>query len=235
MAFVHTPAEKGKSKGKDGLVLQVQHSNGRWGGEYSYSVTDGLFGIRTLCSLASPGLEQIDVQQGDADEREGSLKGRFSVGMESYLSLKQKSAGRESSPPLSLAHPHAYLTILAFFRAVSLATRYLTPASPNPQVPASICTLLFSPLIGHISTSYLSRLSPSLALGTRYEFNVYSYESDWTVGGEWKVGTVSKEEGSEEEKGVLKARCSTTGVSLPPTTFLPQASLKMILSLSIRT
>jgi hypothetical protein len=91
MAFVHSPPEKGKAKGRDGLVLQIQHSNGRWGGEYSYSLTDGLFGFRTLCSFGPPP-DPVDMQQGE--EPDLQLRGRFSIGLESYMSLKQKSAGR---------------------------------------------------------------------------------------------------------------------------------------------
>lgn len=112
---------------------------------------------------------------------------------------------------MTRSQPYATQTDIFSLTTVSLATRYLTPASPDASTPPSISTLLFSPLIGHISTSYLSSLTPALSLGTRYEFNVYSYESDWTLGGEWKVGTIPKVD-EAEKRGVLKGRASTTGV-----------------------
>lgn len=120
MAFVHSPPEKGKAKGRDGLVLQAQHANGRWGGEYSYSVTDGLFGFRTLYSFAPPA-DPAELQQGE--EAESQLRGRFSVGLESYLSLKQKSAGRAS---LLRALPFSA-------RSLSLTRLAAFPLSPASQ------------------------------------------------------------------------------------------------------
>jgi distribution and morphology protein 10 len=47
---------------------------------------------------------------------------------------------------------------------------------------------LYNPLIGFVSTAYSAQVHPHIALSTRFGVNVYSYESDLTVGGEWWIG-----------------------------------------------
>ena len=40
-------------------------------------------------------------------------------------------------------------------------------------------------MLGHISGAYAARVTRDLALCSRFDFNIYSYESEWTVGAEW--------------------------------------------------
>lgn len=42
--------------------------------------------------------------------------------------------------------------------------------------------------MGFISTAYAAQLSPTVSLATRFGVNSYSYESDFSVGGEWWIG-----------------------------------------------
>lgn len=42
--------------------------------------------------------------------------------------------------------------------------------------------------MGFISTAYAAQLSPTVSLATRFGVNIYSYESDFSVGGEWWIG-----------------------------------------------
>lgn len=53
-----------------------------------------------------------------------------------------------------------------------------------PQPPTTI-TALFNPMMGHISTAYAAKVSRDLSLCSRFDFNVYSYASEWTMGAEW--------------------------------------------------
>jgi len=39
--------------------------------------------------------------------------------------------------------------------------------------------------MGHMSGAYTAHVSRDLSLSTRFDFNVYSYESEWTMGAEW--------------------------------------------------
>lgn len=73
---------------------------------------------------------------------------------------------------------------------------------------------VISPLVGHISTSYTSSLSSNLAVSSRFDLNVFSFESDWTIGGEWWIQKTREAE-KDDVAGVLKMRCSTNGVSTP--------------------
>lgn len=64
-------------------------------------------------------------------------------------------------------------------------------------------TLTLNPLMGGLSTTYSVRASSRLALSSRFDFNVYSYESGLRVGGElWR----SKRRGRERETGAYKER-----------------------------
>jgi distribution and morphology protein 10 len=48
-------------------------------------------------------------------------------------------------------------------------------------------TLTLTPLTGSISTTYSVRPTPNLALSSRFDFNIYSWESRYVLGGElWR-------------------------------------------------
>ena len=111
------------------------------------------------------------------------------------------------------------------------------PRSPPSQPPTTI-TALFNPMLGHISGAYAARVSRDLSLASRFDFNVYSYESEWCMGAEWwlrrgrgmftsALGPSRDEtkddlsahqaqppapEGMGDVQGVVKARASTTTV-----------------------
>jgi len=76
--------------------------------------------------------------------------------------------------------------------------------------------------MGHMSGAYAARVSRDLALASRFDFNVYSYESEWTMGAEWWIRQKpSKLDGDDmptpptpldsyqDVLGVVKARAST--------------------------
>ena len=62
-----------------------------------------------------------------------------------------------------------------------------TPGSPLASPPTTL-TLLYNPLIGFISSAYSAQISPTVALSSRFGVNIYSYEADLSIGGEWWVG-----------------------------------------------
>ena len=95
-------------------------------------------------------------------------------------------------------------------------------------------TAIFNPMMGHISTAYAARVSRDLSLCSRFDFNIYSYESEWTMGAEWwvrrslgagdamrRLREVSHDiteeietPKNEEVQGVVKARISTNTASI---------------------
>ncbi|KIJ56632.1 hypothetical protein M422DRAFT_22784 [Sphaerobolus stellatus SS14] len=225
--------------GISNLMLSLQHDTGRWCTEYTWSADDGMLGIRVLRNFGRLPSDSDDATEERSNWRmegkkrvdeeeamEGGLKGRLSAGAELYFSAKEKSAGvstgiRFTTLP-DATPPSDSLTL-----------------SDSSQPPTTI-TAIFNPMMGHISAAYAARVSRDLSLCSRFDFNVYSYESEWTMGAEWWIrrgfGSNPTQEdilpavssGSEfaidhsataqkleEVEGVVKARISTnTDISL---------------------
>lgn len=57
--------------------------------------------------------------------------------------------------------------------------------SSTVSEPPTTITALFNPMMGHMSGAYTAHVSRDLSLSTRFDFNAYSYESEWTMGAEW--------------------------------------------------
>ena len=74
----------------------------------------------------------------------------------------------------------------------------------------SVTTLVLNPAMGHLSSSYTTHLQPSLLMTSRYDFNIYSYESDVSLGLEISQQPQSTE--SNETPQSLNARFSLTKV-----------------------
>jgi distribution and morphology protein 10 len=84
-------------------------------------------------------------------------------------------------------------------------------------------------MLGHMSGAYTARVSQDLALSSRFDFNVYSFQSEWAMGVEWWLRRPPKaslddthedlpasEPASpfplQDINGVVKARASTNNV-----------------------
>ncbi|KAG8689960.1 Mitochondrial distribution and morphology protein 10 [Ceratobasidium sp. 423] len=176
---------RGESAGN--MLFSLQHDTGRWCTEYSWSADDGMWGVRVLHNFGRLANEAIDIERlarkerergtkrVDEEERmEGGLKGRLSAGAELYFSLKEKSAGVSTG--------------LRFTTLPDASPPSASPDSTTPPIPAQTPTTLtatFNPMMGHMSAAYAARASRDLALCSRFDFNIYSYESEWTMGAEW--------------------------------------------------
>jgi distribution and morphology protein 10 len=74
--------------------------------------------------------------------------------------------------------------------------------------------------MGHMSAAYVAQVSDVLTLCPRFDFNMYSYESDLMIGGEWWQRKKIDEKNNETNKqlgdinGVVKATIGTSKVSL---------------------
>jgi mitochondrial distribution and morphology protein 10 len=87
--------------------------------------------------------------------------------------------------------------------------------STNQPKPFTDMTLTLNPMMGHLTTSYTTTINPQFTMSTRYDMNMYSYESDIAVGGEFRsFGSATDAElnklvGEKKKEGqVLKARMS---------------------------
>lgn len=188
-----------------GTILALfQHDTGKYSTEYLYSTDSALLGIRGLYNFGpdpragAPSQESAATTPAATTAAAASspsegLHGRFSAGAEIYYGLLNKSGG------------------------VSTGIRFAT--LPRYTGFPYTMTLTLNPLMGNLSSTYAVKASPSLALCSRFDFNVYSYESDLQLGMElwrrrrknngldWvytKLGTKRKED--EDVAGVLKAR-----------------------------
>uniref|UniRef100_A0A060SYQ1 Mitochondrial distribution and morphology protein 10 n=1 Tax=Blastobotrys adeninivorans TaxID=409370 RepID=A0A060SYQ1_BLAAD len=113
-------------------------------------------------------------------------KGRLSAGMELYYGILSKSPG------------------------MSTAIRYTTQ-SAYTGTPLTL-TLMSNPIMGHVSASYALRTSTALSFASRFDFNVYSYLSDLSLGCEvWKK---KNDAPGSEYSSVLKAAVTVTNPSL---------------------
>ncbi|CAO3637224.1 unnamed protein product [Cunninghamella echinulata] len=86
--------------------------------------------------------------------------GQWSVGTEIYYGTLDKSAG------------------------LSTGLRYRTP--PSSSSPINV-TYTLNPIVGHMTTAYVAQVSDTLAMCSRFDFSIYSYESDLALGFEWKT------------------------------------------------
>ncbi|KAI9574943.1 hypothetical protein HD554DRAFT_2012043 [Boletus coccyginus] len=176
---------EGRARGEsmNNIMFSLQHDIGKWCTEYTWSAEDGMWGVRVLHnfgrlgnsaepsedSSSSTGSRPKRVDEEDATG--GGLKGRVSAGAEFYISAKEKSAGVSTG---------IRFTTVSDTPALSSQT----PSSSSSQPPTTI-TALFNPMMGHVSTAYAAKVSRDLSLCSRFDFNVYSYDSEWTVGAEW--------------------------------------------------
>ncbi|KAL7416881.1 mitochondrial distribution and morphology protein 10 [Mrakia frigida] len=257
LAFVHSPSNNNNQAlsssphFKGNALLSLQHSVGRYSTETSFSFSDGLLGVRGLYNFApssstsssalASGLglgaaeEMLGAgsrKAGRVDEEESLLpgvRGRLSMGGEIYLSGKEKSAGMSIAArfcTLPDQIPPPFPSSSSSSSSLLSPSALSTPSAIQSQTPMTF-TLVVNPLMGHTSAAYSSQIGKDVAVSSRFDLNFYSYQSEWTIGGEWwlRKAAVSPGEGKgglgekERELGVLKMRTSTAGdVSLLYTT-----------------
>jgi distribution and morphology protein 10 len=142
-----------------GTILALhQYDVGKYNAESLYSTDGGLIGIRGLYNFGPD-------PRREARERprvEDRIYGRFSAGAEMYYGSLNKSGG------------------------VSFGGRFAT--LPDHKGVPLTATLTLNPLMGNLSTTYAVKAGKNLALCSKFDFNVYSYESDLMLGCElWRM------------------------------------------------
>ena len=60
--------------------------------------------------------------------------------------------------------------------------------------------------MGFISSAYSAQVSPTVAISSRFGVNVYSYESDLSIGGEWWIGRKRGKKELVSEPSLLEQR-----------------------------
>ncbi|PBP18540.1 mdm10-like protein [Diplocarpon rosae] len=142
-----------------GTILALhQYDVGRYSAETLYSTDGGLIGFRGLYNFGPDPRKEIR----ELPRTDDRFYGRFSAGAEVYYGSLNKSGG------------------------VSFGGRFATlPAHKGVPLTA---TLTLNPLMGNLSTTYAVKAGKNLALCSKFDFNVYSYESDVMLGCElWRM------------------------------------------------
>ncbi|KAL5530196.1 MDM10 [Sanghuangporus sanghuang] len=169
----------GKLANGNGSDVGVVYPAGTSGGDESASKE--VPASSTSTSRTTP--KRVD----EEDAMEGGLKGRLSAGAEFYVST-EKSAGVSAGVRFTTLPNSALQTNLSSSSnsaSSSSPSSISSPKSGSLWQPPTICTATFSPITGHFTAAYASKVSRDVALCSRFTFNINSYESEWTMGGEW--------------------------------------------------
>lgn len=214
------------------IFAQLQQDYGLYTNEWIYNTDDALIGFRHMRQLGEDSRDRAlrEAQEAQAVAAEVvevkdllselpykqipadlplSAYGRFSAGFEMYYGALHKSGG------------------------VSLGMRFST--LPFYHGHPRTMTLTVNPLVGHLSSTYTMKVSGLATLCSRLDFNIFSYESDLTLGGEfWHypsnrsiVGTnESPMIDSSERLGFEKASSATHGTNLTTAVQKPAGVIK---------
>ncbi|RDW94845.1 mitochondrial distribution and morphology protein 10 [Coleophoma crateriformis] len=142
-----------------GTILALhQYDVGKYNTETLYSTDGGLVGIRGLYNFGPDPRNGVIIPPRTEDR----FYGRFSAGAEMYYGALNKSGG------------------------ISFGGRFATlPAHKGTPLTA---TLTLNPLMGNLSTTYAVKAGKNLSFCSKFDFNVYSYESDLILGCElWRM------------------------------------------------
>jgi distribution and morphology protein 10 len=147
------------------ILAQLQNDYGKYSTEYLYSTDSALLGFRGLYNFGyDPRTSESQPDNHLPAHPWDHKSGRLSAGAEAYFSPINKSGGMSTG--------------LCF-----------TTLPIHSGLPYTM-TLTVNPLMGNLSSSYAVKAGKDLALCTRFDFNVYSYESDVTIGLElWRRDT----------------------------------------------
>lgn len=181
------------------LALLAQ-DRGKWSAEYMYSTDSALLGVRGLWNfgpdprepgsgVVSKAVEEVAamVPGGGREARDGGTIGeqvsRFSAGAEVYYGLLNQSGGMSTGVRFTTLPAHA-------------------------GFPYTM-TVTLNPLMGNLSSSYSVKAGELLSLSSKFDFNVYSYESEVVTGMElWKL----REGGGKDERAAREGGNTFAGI-----------------------
>lgn len=149
------------------ILALLQQNYGKYSTEYLYSTDSALLGARGLYNFGYDRRNEAAASGEDAIGNHSSTsaeapKGRLSAGGELYYGLLNKSGG------------------------MSAGLRFTT--LPRHKGFPYTMTLTLNPLMGNLSSSYAVKAGKNLAMCSQFDFNLYSYESDFRLGCEvWRT------------------------------------------------
>ncbi|CDS03343.1 hypothetical protein LRAMOSA00745 [Lichtheimia ramosa] len=182
-----TAVNQPRLPGQPQMAMQLQYDVGKWCSECSYTTDDGLLGVRALYNFG----QQETALDGSVNNVAAGIQGQWALGTELYYGTLDKSGG------------------------LSIGLRYHT--LPSAGTPPICFTYTLNPLVGHMSTAYVAQVSKELAMCSRYDFSIYSYESDLALGFEYRTKNDIDpgKDKTQKLEGLIKARIGfTEGLAL---------------------
>ena len=132
---------------------------------------------------------------------EFSRGGSLYSGAEIFFSAAEKSGGVSSGLRCTMPHGASFMF-------------------GGPKSGPAVWTMVLNPMMGYLRSDYVARVDDDLMIGTRFDLNAYSYQSDWTLGAEYILRRSPEEDTNEgpssmrERVGVWVNPNSTSNVSL---------------------
>ena len=171
-----------------GTILALyQYNVGKYSTETLYSTDGGLIGLRGLYNFGPDPRKEVT----KVPRIDDKFYGRFSAGAEMYYGSLNKSGG------------------------VSFGGRFATlPAHKGIPLTA---TLTVNPLMGNLSTTYAVKAGKNLSLCTKFDFNVYSYESEVVMGCElWRMKAKREKKRERSMAAKLEWRLDPPEINVKP-------------------
>ncbi|KAF9941170.1 Mitochondrial distribution and morphology protein 10 [Mortierella antarctica] len=151
------------------------------------------------------------------------IRGYWSAGAEVYYSATEKLGGVSTGlryrtlPPLAPVREHSSSSDdSSSVQPLSETTMPGYPTSTAPEyhqnyIPITI-TQTLNPIMGHVSSSYAAQVHPDLGLCSRFDFNLYSYDSELTAGVEWWIRERKGSAASNDQESASDPFPKTIGV-----------------------
>ncbi|KAF8980503.1 Mitochondrial distribution and morphology protein 10 [Entomortierella lignicola] len=117
------------------------------------------------------------------------IRGYWSAGAELYYSATEKLGGLSMGLRYRTLPPLTPVSSTSNDSGSSITPNYPTSTAPEQHqnyIPITV-TQTLNPIMGHVSSSYAAQVHPDLGLCSRFDFNLYSYDSELTAGVEWWI------------------------------------------------
>lgn len=140
--------------------------------------------------------------------KEKSSESRIVTGCEAFYASNKKSPG------------------------LSVGMKYQTQASKNSKVVPLTLSFVTNPLMGSVSLAYSLKPTPLLALASKFDYNLYSYLSDLTLGCEiWRTNPISlsSEDLATKREGPVSVLKVSTSLASQTARIVWEGSIKDII------
>ena len=176
------------------ILALLQTDVGRYSTECLYSTDSALFGVRGLYNFgAFPSIDPSSKPATYTSETGGTSSGH---------SLGDGSIRLDARPPHGQFSAGAELYYGALNASGGLSTGFRFSTLPAHTGFPYTMTLTLNPLMGNLSSTYAVKAGENVALCSRFDFNVYSYESELQMGCEiWRLKRAGLSKFPKEQEG----------------------------------